>query len=136
MGKINKHIFLETNDLVSTFMMFYQRDFITYDELNMWTKYIENNLLTKYDDVRIITLVSNEYTKDFINEYGEEFYNRDQKIGLNNGFDQKVLLRHTAYVPVDVLLTMVDAPQSLDDLKKHVDSLPKEESKEENCENE
>ena len=135
MGKIYKHIFLQMDGLVSSFMMFYQRDYVTYEELDMWAKYIENNLLTKYDDVKVISLISNEYTKELIAEYGEEFYDRDQKIGLNNGFDQKVLLRHTVYVPVDVLLTMVDAPQSLDDLKKHIDSLQKEDSKEESCEN-
>ena len=84
-----------------------QIDKITIQEIKDYGIKVEETLVS--NNIRAILLYSNEYTKEFLEDYSEFFEKDGENIKIKEGKTTKDLREHIlSYVPVDVLLALIN----------------------------
>lgn len=113
--KVKKYMWLKPEHLVPTFLLTYKRDSMTFGELMQWGKYHKESLLKNYNYRAVYLDVTNHDVEDFIEDNEEYFFNSG-KVGLIRGYDEMVLRKKIGFVPTDILMSVVNAPETIEGL--------------------
>ena len=125
----HKYFFLKTSQLVPSFLLTYRRDYVKFDELTNWATYLEDALLNVHSYDRVLLKMGDEETKEFLYE-NKEYYKNSDRLGLIKGFDEEYLRRKVSFMPVDLVISVVYAPNTIEELNEKAEELNKNDSNE------